>query len=89
MTTLLPVSECESSKAENQASNDGGAEDVTAGQLLCAGLFANDSLSTWLSSVALTHGMMDLDDLKADMLKVQVASAGDLKGPVSLLGNNL
>lgn len=45
-------------------------DEITAGQLLCGGLFANDSLSAWLSAVALTHGMIFQDDLKAELLKV-------------------
>ena len=60
-------------------------DEVTAGQLLCGGLFSNDSLSNWLSAVSLCHGMFDQEDLKSDLLKVQVTTAGDARGPVSLL----
>ena len=60
-------------------------DEVTAGQLLCGGLFSNDSLSNWLSAVSLCHGMFDQEDLKTDLLKVQVTTAGDARGPVSLL----
>ena len=35
--------------------------------------------------MALSHGMTDQDDLKAELLKVQVSTAGDNRGPVSLL----
>ena len=62
MSTLLPNHEA---KDEN---------DITAGQLLCGGLFASDCLSNWLSAVALTHGMIDQEGLKTELLKVQVAS---------------
>ena len=68
MSTLLPNHE---QKDEN---------DITAGQLLCGGMFSNDGLSNWLSSVALTHGMMDQEALKTELLKVQVASIQDAAG---------
>ena len=61
MHTLLPNSNSVNSIDEDE---------VTAGQLLCGGLFANDSLSAWLSAVALTHGMIEQDELKAELLKV-------------------
>jgi len=47
-------------------------EDVTSGQLLCGGLFANDKLSNWFSSVALAHAFMDQKELKTSLLGVQV-----------------
>ena len=37
---------------------------ITAGQLLCGGLFSNDRLSNWFSAVALAHGLMDQEDIK-------------------------
>ena len=79
MSTLLPNHE---QKDEN---------DITAGQLLCGGMFSNDGLSNWLSSVALTHGMMDQEALKTELLKVQVASIQDAAGtfPISLHKNCL
>ena len=69
----------------SQNGNSGDTDEVTTGQLLCGGLFSHDSLSCWLSAVALSHGMTDQDDLKAELLKVQVSTAGDSRGPVSLL----
>jgi len=77
MRTLLPNSDSPEASSEN--------DEVTAGQLLCGGLFSNDSLSNWLSAVSLCHGMFDQEDLKTELLKVQVTTAGDARGPVSLL----
>ena len=37
---------------------------ITAGQLLCGGLFSNDRLSNWFSAVALAHGLIDQEDIK-------------------------
>ncbi len=97
MTTLLPkdllakMQNNNSSAINQEASkqtddNDSDENDeITAGQLLCGGLFSNDSLSNWFSAVALAHGMMDQEGLKVELLKVQVASKGDERGPVSLL----
>jgi hypothetical protein len=51
MQTLLP------NAALNKPSLPTDQDDITAGQLLCGGLFANDSLSNWFSAVALAHGI--------------------------------
>ena len=32
---------------------------MTAGQLLCGGLFAQDSLSNWYCAIALSHALLD------------------------------
>jgi len=86
MRTLLPQQESVASDGGHQENgNSGDTDEVTTGQLLCGGLFSHDSLSAWLSAVALSHGMTDQDDLKAELLKVQVSTAGDSRGPVSLL----
>ena len=37
---------------------------ITAGQLLCGGLFSNDRLSNWFSAVALAHGLIDQEEIK-------------------------
>ena len=67
--------------------DDAQGDEVTAGQLLCGGLFSHDSLTAWLSAVALSHGMIgeQTDQLKTELLKVQVSTAGDNRGPISLL----
>lgn len=57
---------------------------LTAGQLLCGGLFSNDSLANWFSLVALMHGILDNSAQKEQLLRVLLAiSAGS--NPVSLL----
>ena len=57
---------------------------ITAGQLLCGGLFSADSLSTWFAAVALLHAIVDNSTQKEQLLRVQLAtSLGN--PPVSLL----
>ncbi len=54
---------------------------VSAGQILCAGLFGNDSLSNWLTAVALSRALNAT--LKPQLLRVQLSMQG--KGQVTLL----
>ncbi|KAI1238729.1 hypothetical protein IHE44_0013470 [Lamprotornis superbus] len=57
---------------------------VSAGQLLCGGLFSTDSLSNWCAAVALAHALQENATLKEQLLRVQLAtSIGN--PPVSLL----
>uniref|UniRef100_A0A2R5LEV0 Putative er-golgi vesicle-tethering protein n=1 Tax=Ornithodoros turicata TaxID=34597 RepID=A0A2R5LEV0_9ACAR len=57
---------------------------VTAGQLLCGGLFTGESLSNWFSAVALSHALVDNPTQKEQLLRVQLAtSVGN--PPVSLM----
>ncbi|XP_023219412.1 general vesicular transport factor p115-like isoform X2 [Centruroides sculpturatus] len=57
---------------------------ITAGQLLCGGLFSIDSLSNWFASVALSHALVDNPTQKEQLLRVQLAtSVGN--PPVSLM----
>lgn len=35
------------------------ANSVTAGQLLCSGLFSPDPVSNWFAAVALSHALVD------------------------------
>ncbi len=58
--------------------------EVSAGQLLCGGLFAADRLSNWFSAVALAHGLAEQEQLKTDLLRVQLSTASGNE-PVSLL----
>jgi hypothetical protein len=58
--------------------------EVTAGQLLCGGLFSPDKLSNWFSSTALAHGLMDQENIKLELLRVQLSTAGGNQ-PVSFL----
>ncbi|WAQ95724.1 USO1-like protein [Mya arenaria] len=57
---------------------------ISAGQLLCGGLFSGDSLSNWFASVALLNAICDNPTQKEQLLRVQLAtSLGN--PPVSLL----
>lgn len=60
------------------------ASDVSAGQLLCGGLFSSDRLSNWFSSVGLAHGLMDQENLKVELLRVQLSTNHGTE-PISLL----
>lgn len=71
VTTLLP-------------SSASAATSVSAGQLLCAGLFSPDPLSNWCAAVALSHCLKGNQTQKEQLLRVQLAtSVGN--PPVSLL----
>merc|ERR1719414_391196 len=58
--------------------------DLSAGQLLCGGLFSPDRLSNWYSATALAHGLTDQDNIKVELLRVQLSTAGG-NVPVSFL----
>ena len=60
------------------------ANQITAGQLLCGGLFSNDSVSNWFSAIALSHALLDNAVQKEQLLRVQLAT-GMGSPPVSLL----
>ena len=60
------------------------ANTISAGQLLCGGLFSADSLSNWFASVAMLHAILENATQKEQLLRVQLAtSLGN--PPVSLL----
>ncbi len=80
MGTLLPDRQPRSPLATGAAAEP----EVTAGQLLCGGLFAADRLSNWFSAVALSHGLAEQEDLKAEMLRVHLSTASGNE-PVPLL----
>ncbi|XP_028269106.1 general vesicular transport factor p115 isoform X2 [Parambassis ranga] len=60
------------------------ANSISAGQLLCGGLFSADSLSNWCAAVALAHALQDNLNQKEQLLRVQLATSLG-KPPVSLL----
>ncbi|KAJ8000722.1 hypothetical protein DPEC_G00183300 [Dallia pectoralis] len=60
------------------------ANTISAGQLLCGGLFSADSLSNWCAAVALAHALQDNLTQKEQLLRVQLATSLG-KPPVSLL----
>lgn len=49
-------------------------EDVNIGQLLCGGLFSQDSISQWFVTVALSHLLIDNKAQKEQLLRVQIAT---------------
>ncbi|XP_053317580.1 general vesicular transport factor p115 isoform X2 [Spea bombifrons] len=60
------------------------ATSLSAGQLLCGGLFSTDSLSNWCAAVSLAHALLENSTQKEQLLRVQLAtSIGN--PPVSLL----
>uniref|UniRef100_A0A8C1KX75 General vesicular transport factor p115 n=1 Tax=Cyprinus carpio TaxID=7962 RepID=A0A8C1KX75_CYPCA len=61
-----------------------GSNSISAGQLLCGGLFSADSLSNWCAAVALAHALQDNLTQKEQLLRVQLATSLG-KPPVSLL----
>ncbi|VEL22168.1 unnamed protein product [Protopolystoma xenopodis] len=60
------------------------SHDITAGQLLCRGLFSHDSLSIWFSSISFLHIIRANRRLKEELLRVHLAPTIDSQ-PVSLL----
>lgn len=57
---------------------------ITPGQLLCMGLFTDDALSHWLSSVSLSHNLVNNVQSKELLLNVHLAWP-TLSAPISLL----
>lgn len=57
---------------------------LTAGQLLCGGLFSTDSLANWFSSVALMYGLIENPAQKEQLLRVLLATSAGSQ-PISLL----
>lgn len=60
------------------------ANSITAGQLLCGGLFSADPLSNWFAAVALLHAIIENPTQKEQLLRVQLATSLG-SAPVSLL----
>ncbi|XP_050311494.1 general vesicular transport factor p115 isoform X2 [Anthonomus grandis grandis] len=61
-----------------------GSNTLTAGQLLCSGLFSSDPLSNWFSSVALSHCLLENPAQKEQLLRVLLATNLGAQ-PVTLL----
>merc|ERR1719264_843366 len=64
------------------------ATDVSAGQLLCGGLFSGEPVSNWLCSAALAHVFMDNPGVQVELLRVQLATVPGAP-PVSLLAQTV
>ena len=56
---------------------------ISAGQVLCAGLFGSDFLSNWMTSTALASSLNAT--LKPQLLRVQLSMQGQDKGQFTLL----
>ena len=63
--TLLPSNHSDSSQS------------FSAGQLLCSGLFSNDALSNWFAAIALKSAIDDNEEMKHQLLRVQLATSMD------------
>lgn len=61
---------------------------LTTGQLLCGGLFSNDTLANWFSSVSLMHGLIENPAQKEQLLRVLLATSVG-SAPVSLLQQSI
>ena len=83
MQTLFP-DESNSDSTTDEVSGGFPAGVITAGQLLCGGLFSNDRLSNWFSAVALAHGLIDQEEIKFGLLRVQLSTSTGNE-PISLL----
>lgn len=67
-----------------QLTSNISANTISAGQLLCGGLFSGDSLSNWFAAVAMLHAILGNTSQREQLLRVQLAtSLGN--PPVSLL----
>jgi len=79
--TLLPKQI--SNNGSNTASNN-DENQVNMGQILCSGLFnQHDYISNWLCAVALSHTINENNELKEQLLRVQLALKQQM--PVSLM----
>lgn len=56
---------------------------ISAGQVLCAGLFGTEFLSNWMTSIALASALNT--SLKPQLLRVQLSMQGQGKGQFTLL----
>lgn len=61
------------------------APSLTTGQLLCGGLFSTDTLSNWLSSVALSHALIDDNRMQKEQLLRVLLATNIGKPPVTLM----
>lgn len=58
---------------------------MSAGQLLCGGLFSQDGLAAWFSAVALFHSIHHNRALKESLLQVHMAPSSGGGPPVTLM----
>lgn len=65
-------------------STDSDVSVLSIGQLLCTGLFADDTMANWMSAVALMHTLVDNSTQREKLLRALLSKPGANK-PVSLL----
>ncbi|VDN96889.1 unnamed protein product [Rodentolepis nana] len=58
---------------------------MSAGQLLCGGLFSQDGLAAWFSAIALFHSIHHNRALKESLLQVHMAPSSGSGPPVTLM----
>nr|CDS25386.1 tubby [Hymenolepis microstoma] len=58
---------------------------MSAGQLLCGGLFSQDGLAAWFSAIALFHSIHNNRALKESLLQVHMAPSSGSGPPVTLM----
>lgn len=56
-------------------SSSESSQSLSAGQLLCGGLFSNDALSNWFAAIALKAAIDDNEEMKRQLLRVQLATS--------------
>ena len=60
------------------------APTLSAGQLLCSGLFSKDTTNNWFAAAVMYHAIANNPVQKDNLLKVQLATKSNLP-PVTLL----
>ncbi|KAM7543037.1 hypothetical protein Aperf_G00000002606 [Anoplocephala perfoliata] len=58
---------------------------MSAGQLLCGGLFSQDALTAWFAAIALFHSIHHNSVLKESLLQVHMAPSSGSGPPVTLM----
>lgn len=58
---------------------------MSAGQLLCGGLFSQDGLTAWFAAIALFHSIHHNHALKKSLLQVHMAPSSGSGPPVTLM----
>lgn len=58
---------------------------MSAGQLLCGGLFSQDGLTAWFAAIALFHAIHQNRALKESLLQVHMAPSSGSGPPVTLM----
>ena len=65
-------------------SDNQGEESYAIGQHICLAILSSESIQVWFGASILMHCLIDADDLKKELLRVQLSTTNDEK-PSSLL----